>query len=46
MITAIIHKEFISTLRDGRLLMLGLSVFLLLVGFFFSLYTRIANFTR
>lgn len=33
MITAIIHKEFISTLRDGRLLMLGLSVFLLLLGF-------------
>lgn len=33
MITAIIHKEFIATVRDGRLLTLGCSLLLIFIGF-------------
>ncbi|QPK61866.1 DUF3526 domain-containing protein [Methylomonas sp. LL1] len=36
MITAIIRKEFISTLRDGRLLTLGVSVLAIFIGFFLT----------
>ena len=36
MITKIIEKEFITTLRDGRLLVLGLSIFLIFIGFFLA----------
>jgi len=36
MIGAIVHKEFVSTLRDGRLLILGCSLLVLFVGFLLS----------
>jgi ABC-2 type transport system permease protein len=36
MIGSIIHKEFIATLRDGRLLTLGCSLLLIFIGFFLA----------
>ncbi|CAB4814882.1 unannotated protein [freshwater metagenome] len=36
MIGAIVHKEFVSTLRDGRLLILGCSLLVIFVGFLMS----------
>lgn len=36
MIAAIIHKEFVSTLRDGRLLVLGVSLLAIFLGFFLA----------
>lgn len=36
MIAAIVHKEFTSTLRDGRLLTLGCALLLLFIGFFLA----------
>ena len=36
MISAIVHKEFVSTLRDGRLLILGCSLLVIFVGFLLS----------
>lgn len=36
MIASIIHKEFISTLRDGRLLTLGCSLLVIFIGFFLA----------
>lgn len=36
MIAAIVHKEFTSTLRDGRLLTLGCALLVLFIGFFLA----------
>ncbi len=36
MILPILHKEFISTLRDGRLLLLGIALLLVFSGFFLA----------
>lgn len=36
MIGTIIHKEFITTLRDGRLLLLGMALLLTFLGFFLA----------
>ncbi|WP_411726307.1 ABC transporter permease [Methyloglobulus sp.] len=36
MIVSIVHKEMLSVLRDGRLLLLACSVFLVLTGFFLA----------